>query len=72
MDTVPSGLTDLGPGAPGRLRSSMDRLIEAAALLTRLRDAKSWTGVVHDVEAVGSAFEVLRGYSAATLVVEAE
>ena len=62
MDTVASALADRGLGAPGGgYASGMDRLTEAAALLTLLRDAKSWTGVVRDVEAVGSAFEVLRG-----------
>ena len=62
MDIVASRLTDLGLGAPrGGYAAGMDRLTEAAALLTLLRDAKSWTGVVRDVEAVGSAFEVLRG-----------
>jgi DNA processing protein len=62
VDTVASGLSDLGPGAPGGgYASGMDRLTEAAALLTLLRDAKSWKGVVRDVEAVGSASKALRG-----------
>jgi DNA processing protein len=38
----------------------MDRLAEAAALLTLLRAAKSWAGVVRDVEECGSAAVALQ------------
>lgn len=61
MGTTTAGPGGLRPGVPALGYSSdMDRLTEAAALLTLLRGARGWTQVVHDVESEGSAYEVLR------------